>query len=381
MLLRRERDRPMLLLAYGLLLAAALSHFLMAIPLIAACALLLGWIPVRDGSWRDRVIPLTIVGSVTALSTLFWLGFAWFQAPGLTAGASVLEVVRPVVVAMLKFPNVLDTVVYPWARTLPVLSILFALAFLRAFVVGLTDRSAAADLRVWCLAALVVVGVTATAPVKYHEIRYSFVLLPLGYLLLACLIALCLQGLVRAPRARAAVQLMLVPALMAVSDDHHYDHLLRVDSADYNFRLHLPDAKTAMYYTRLDYRTPASFINRHLGDGDRVVIFPSAAQPYVARLDAIFRDPAALEFPEISCRAGTVERWTNAPMIKSSDELADFIRETAGATWIVVSDAQWQRYGRVPESHRLERCASGIDGAVLTLRVHDRRSPGSGTKR
>ena len=368
---RSYRQFPLLVVLCAVVAGLGLLHAFAAIPFAVLGALLLRWVEPRNlspGQWAHLG---TRLGSALLLCVVFWLAFAvtnveWAQSSGVSDLSGRL---RRALVVMMKFPNVLDSIGRPWLTTLPVTTALFAVAVAVALWLSLRENKLREEIRVWCIAVLAVITIVGTASTKYSEIRYSFVLLPLGYMFLAVVLGILVRRMATGVRLKAATSAVAVAAVLFIGDDFGLRHLRDIDSAAYNFRINMPEHRRAMYYNRQDFRTPSDFVNSNRQDGDRVVTFPSAASAYLGELDAIYRDSRALEFPAISCLGGTVERWTNAPMITSPSSLRQFIDDTPGDTWIVVSQSQWDQYGSVPETHELQRRAAGIDDQIHAFRL------------
>jgi hypothetical protein len=96
-----------------------------------------------------------------------------------------------------------------------------------------------------------------------------------------------------------------------------------VDKPETIFRTRMSEAMQAHLEIRDDVREMAQFIEPRYREGGTVVVngvhgfdyyFPHTAYFFVD-----IHDP---NFPDWSCRRGSVDRWTNLPLIKSWDDLA-----------------------------------------------------------
>jgi hypothetical protein len=125
----------------------------------------------------------------------------------------------------------------------------------------------------------------------------------------------------------------------ALTEDFQPGHLLRIDSAEVNFRRHMSSGRSSHYYNRSNIRATADWLKGHARDAtDLVVSGPgvTALDIYYPGLDFVFVDPSDQRLFAWSCSQGTVERWSNLPLVHT---MADFESEISShpRTYIAVA--------------------------------------------
>jgi hypothetical protein len=110
----------------------------------------------------------------------------------------------------------------------------------------------------------------------------------------------------------------------ASTEDFQPRHLLRIDSAEVNFRRHMSSARASHYYNRSDIRGTAEWLEAHAtGPADLVISGPgvTALDWYYPALHLVYVDPSDRRLFAWSCKRGTVERWSNLPLVHTMTDL------------------------------------------------------------
>ena len=296
---------------------------------------LLGWIDIRRVSNRYAGAATSLIGT----SLAFWFAYAlfthdWYRLfPGFGPGGELSKVA----VVLFKYPNVFDSVLFPWFAAVPALTgflgSLTGLAVVLGVLAPSDDR--VRSLRLMLAVCVIMVALTAVVETKYLRTRYTFFLLPLLYLLaMTAVHALLIRPIRSYPRRGIAMGLTVL-ATMGLTEDFSWAHLTHADSARWNYRLPYGEALTDHYYPRQDFRTPAQYVNRAARPDDRVITTKLAVAYYLERTDYVYWNYRWGEFAGLSCEAGKRERWTGSRLLYSREDLFDAVDKSGGNVWLV----------------------------------------------
>lgn len=317
------RSRWMAAVGACVALASALTHQFALCAI--ACALLLLTGLVTWPEIAQRAVRLFFLALAACLA--FWVAFGllthgWHEIvlPGTVASSH-----RWLAVAqhLAGYPDVFGEIVRPWGRTLPLLSTGSAvlLIILGATAVrGPDDRMA--TVRVILVVLLVLMlAVGASHPVRV-ETRYTFFLYPLIVVLsLGSILSLSVSRLGRSAATLASGALLCL-LFFAVTEDFRPRHVMRIDSRAVNFRIGMSAIDADHYYPRADYRSAALWLKRHAHPGDTVIIGIQSLDQYYHQAQFFYMGADDLRYDEAACRNGTMEIWTNLPLLYTADALA-----------------------------------------------------------
>jgi hypothetical protein len=310
------------LMATGLtaaLAAAALHLFLVSIGILALM-LLMRLVSYRELTGkRGRYFILALLGFLA-----FWLAFDHWMGSRTDHAPESLRVVHD----LFGLPDLYDVVIRPWGRTLPLLSVALALALifwafsvLNADTENRTPDPAAVLLSI-LVALVLAVGASAT---ERMETRYTFFLYPL-------LIALAVSAVLRLMRGSTAnrrvpvVLMAAVPLLcFGATEDFQPWHIVRVDSAEVNFRVGMSPSRAAHYYPRNDMRLVARWLDAHITANDVVISVVPNLDQYYHGFNYFFLDDDDPRYETYVCRDGLTERWTNHPVLYGEDSLKPIV--------------------------------------------------------
>jgi hypothetical protein len=107
-------------------------------------------------------------------------------------------------------------------------------------------------------------------------------------------------------------------------EDFRPNHLLQIDSREVNFRRNMSSGQSSHYTGRGDGRAVADWLTANANRStDLVISGPGIATLdfYYPNLDFVFVDPSDQRLFAWSCQRGTVERWSNLPLVYSVAEL------------------------------------------------------------
>jgi len=294
-------------------LVAALAH-----QLLAAAAL---WVLLplfRFSSWSQLSCRAArAVYFAMGVCAAFWLAFLCFSW-NRPAGTGLWKTVVAFVFPLVSRPDVIDQVVWPWAGAVPMLGLglllLLAAAYVR--VLRRDEPGVGAERALLALLFCLLLAACASTTPR-HETRYVFFLYPIAVIVALNEIA-TLVG--RSPaRGRAAVALTAVAAmgLFMLSEDFRPRNLLEVSSPASIFRVGMSPRTQEHLVMRADTRALARWLQQHAG-GDAVVINAYQSLDYYdPKIDFFYVDRSDYNFEAYSCRSGTIERWSNRPLLQS----------------------------------------------------------------
>lgn len=357
------------LAASGLLLAAtaALAHQLLIAVAVLSLLLLAELIRWRELTER----PARLYLASLALSALYWLsvGFgtdAWIAGATHPSPAGLAQIVA---LELFGFPNVIDEIVRPWGRTMPLWSLCLFGALAASMFVAIrratSARTAAGILLIVAVVMILAVGASGTGR---QETRYTFFLYPVLVLLAICALAQLLGKLSTHARVAAGLLSAITLSCFAASGDFRPRHVAAIDSDAVTFRVTLPPALVSHYYPHNDVRGAAAWLATNTSAEDRVLTgIPSLAQ-YSDRIDFAFLIDDDPRYEAFSCQAGTLDRWTHQPLLYSAKALDELLHHHRAYLVTYPSQAlpileKARAYG-----WRAERVWSSIDGGVNILR-------------
>jgi hypothetical protein len=241
----------------------------------------------------------------------------------------------------VRFPDTVRQIATPWARAVPHLALgLFILVgsqYLRACL-----RFENTDLYERVLLALFVILLLAAAASNppRTETRYVFFLYPLAVIFSIVAIDRALRALLRPTKLTALAVATACAAAFVLSEDFQPRHLWNIDTEAVNFRIGMPGRLAGHYHPRSDVRSAADWLRAHVVRGQDIVInsFPGV-DFYYRPADFYFVTESDPRFEVYSCRRGTVQRWSNLPMIHTYDGL--LAKAASGRRlWLVLEESR-----------------------------------------
>lgn len=298
-------------------------------------ALLLEWIEPRRVSRRSMLIALVAAGT----SFVFWLAYAalthgWHQMfPGFGPGGGLSKLA----VVLIKYPDVFDSVLFPWLAAVPKLTIaLFSLTALAGvWALFSRDRKRVAGLKLMLAVCVLMVVLSALVETKYIRTRYTFFLLPVFYLMAVTAVYTLIIRPIRNRPARGVVLGVSLLALVGLTEDFGWAHMVHVDRMKWNYRLPYDEARSGHYYPRQDFRTPAKYVNEHAQPEDVIITTKPPVVDYLDRTDYVYWNYSWGEFAGISCDRGRRERWSGRRLIYRQSDLFKVVDNALGTVWLI----------------------------------------------
>ena len=331
--LRRGADwaTPVLFAA----LMSALAH-----QLVISGAILLVAALVRLTSVRQLLTPAArgVYGAI-AISAAFWAAFSywhWSAPPATGLGRLPLSFLYP----LTSVPDIVGQVLRPWGGAVPRLGIelLLLLSAAVAQTLHQTEPGVSANRALLILFVLLLLA-TCASDAPRHETRYLFYLYPIALVLAFTALGHLVQRLVPSAAAPLAIACACV-GLFMVTEDFQPSHLIRITEPAVLFRRNLSAAQQSHLVVRDDLRAIVEWVNRQSGArGAQIVSAVQGLDYYEPQVQYFYVDRSDFNFESYSCRYGTVDRWSNRPLLQSTAQL-EALSNSQHDTYLVTYSAR-----------------------------------------
>jgi hypothetical protein len=317
------RFRGRWLAAVGLLvvLVAALAHqFLVALAVLGLLLLL------RIIEWRELLTRAALPFWVTlAAAALLWTAFALATGAGGQNNSLGLPLLVDTFYQLFGFPNFLEVVARPWARGAPLfgltLLLLLCVAAARSVLREQATPSAETALLVLIFAMFLLVSASDT---PQTATRYVYFLFPAVVVVAIAALYRIGEALGRRPPTAVVLGALFVLSWFVLLEDFRPQHIWQIDSREANFKRNMTPGERAHFTGRDDARAVADWLTENANASTDLVISGqgvAALDFYYPNFDFVFLDPDDQRLLAWACQLGTVERWSNLPLVYSVDEL------------------------------------------------------------
>lgn len=309
---RRQRAPPWMAIAFIVALTSALAH-----QFLACAAVLIGMSLFRFCSWSQLVSrgarPVYIA---IALWALFWLTLRWVSWSPDDSGSSkaVLAFLRP----LAGFPDVIGVLIVPWGRAVPLLGTGLLLLLGGGLIRVLRhDEPGVSNERALHAVVFCLLLAACVSDIPRQETRYVFFLYPAAIVLALAPMQTLVQGALRHSASAVVVAPLLCFGAFMLSEDFQPRHLLEIDRPASIFRLDLPQQREHLV-ARADTRELARWLGGHAaGSGAVVIDAYQSLEYYDPKVDFFYVDRGDFNFASYACRYGTIDRWSNRPLLQS----------------------------------------------------------------
>jgi len=281
-------------------------------------------------------------------------------------------------VILFKYPNVFEQILYPWIRTIPILTIMggsvICFGIIESISKQVKERSGYRFLSLIAIILCLSVGLVKS---PYHETRYTFFLYPIIILLMTeSMIRLAKLIAGNTKKANVVIGFFILTCLVFFEDFSIY-HMKRIDSKEVNFRMNLNLPKVRHYYGRRDYKTPALIINENIGNGNIVVSSLTPPDYYLNQLDYSYINWKEDRFSIRSCFAGTKDLWSNSKLIYKEEALWDIVDNHPSIVWLIAASDKAkpssQISRKISEKYHKYIFGSSIDGMINVYKIIGKR--------
>ena len=275
-------------------------------------------------------------------------------------------------------PDILGQIIRPWVGAASI----HGLVLLLALVVAVVNDLRSPSRYTWTLSVLLLVLVSMLIAVGLsttprQETRYVFFLYPVA-IIVAVVTALIFlpRWLPRFARPAPAAPLAVLLGF-ALLEDFQPKHVISIDSAEVNFRVGLRGRADGHIIGRTDPRGAAQWIDEHAAPYvDLLVNGYPAASFYSDHFDFAYTDLTHQRYFAFACQRGTVERWSNLPLLSTTDALATEMDGRRNTYFVADRKQEALLLAELAPYHPTVVWRS-IDGAISVVRMtHEASSAG-----
>jgi hypothetical protein len=197
-----------------------------------------------------------------------------------------------------------------------------------------------------------------------QETRYVFFLYPAAIVLALAAIQTLVQGSLRHGTDTVIAAPLLGFGAFMLSEDFQPRHLLEIDRPASVFRLDLPRQREHLVL-RTDTRALAAWLRTQASGGGNVLINAFQSLDYYdTKLDFFYVDRADFNFASYACRYGTIDRWSNLPLLQSVDGIKGVVSSSHRA-YLVTYVARVQPL--LDQLARYQPVVAWSDGSVSVI--------------
>jgi hypothetical protein len=328
-----HRSQPFAIVGLLAMLITAASHQLLATSAIGLLLMMTRLTTTSDLFGRPAVPFHTAI----VLFALTWLAYGLFSVDwaavdggSRTRGAAILAY------QLLRFPDLIGVVIRPWAKVLPHLGAALLLLTAIALIRAAKDQRVPNYERILLVTSLILLLAASASHPPRHETRYVFFLYPIAVIVSLSSLARLVSAIAHRYRRLAAILTSTIALSgFAVSEDFQPHHLLKIDSPAETFRQNMTQDMQSHLIIRDNYRAIALWLVHHANSNKIVINGVHGLDHYYAGISYFFVDQHDPNFPDWSCRRGTIERWGNYPLLSSVSDLRSTIPPNSRAYLVV----------------------------------------------
>jgi hypothetical protein len=261
---------------------------------------------------------------------------------------------------------VMGIVARPWHWAAPILGGALLVLIALATAVAIVDEQIPDAQRALVTLLVLLLLAVGSSDTPRVETRYVYFLYPVALIIATGTIAWLIRRIVSSPQAQVALTAGITVAGFAVTEDFNPQHLLRVNQPEALFRQEFGGNMQAHLEIRNDLRALAQWLQRNVRSDD-IVVAAAHGIDYYHPVQQFFVATGNPDFVQYTCDRGTVERWSNLPLIHSRAALLTLVQSASAKVFLIVSvyDAAAIAALLVPGSH--ERVWSDSQLIVLQL--------------
>jgi hypothetical protein len=314
--------------------AALCGQFLAVVTILALLVVFrfLDWSDVLGSSMRRFHLAL-------AVCVVFWVAFVavTYDWQGIEAG-SLVRAAALFGYQFARMPHLVNVAAWPWARAVPILAFVM-LAGLVASVVHVTRTRAIEPLTAQRALLALVLSLLVAACMSHPprlETRYTFFLYPLVLVLAVGVLWSFVAARVRRPGLATPVAAALAFGIFVPTEDFDLHHLLHID--DPNVYAGISPNLAAHFVPHGDTMSLVRWLEAHVVPGRDIVI---ASTPvvgfYYPNVAYFFYDQRDPMFGQSSCNRGTLDRWSNKPLLDTAEAVKAAV-PAQGRAFIIAFD-------------------------------------------
>lgn len=292
----------------------------------------------------------------------------WVESFENLSGVSI----KKILVVLFKYPNIFDSLIYPYIGAIPILSFCLLISFCCVlFIILFRQKRDIFSLQVITLVLISCIVVLAILPTPYRTTRYSFFLYPIFIILFSYAIKYFI-GMFGQIKYQSSLFFFSALFLFINTDDFKLNHLMNIGSPEINFRMHYNMYKSGHFYGREDFKSPSDFINNNANKNDVIISTFTTCSYYLNKLDYVYVDYNNPNFAGISTLNGTKEFWTSSNLLFKVDDLLHLIINSQEDIWLIVHSEKymWNNTSkRLSEVFSKFKVYTSIDGRLNVLKI------------
>ena len=329
------RSRPLALLGLLVALVAAICGQFLAVGMILVLLVVFRFLDWRELFGR----PMRRFQLAFVVCAAFWVAFvaSAFEWQDIDVGSFV----RGVALFGYQFariPYLANVAAWPWARAVPVLASVMLIGLIASVVRvtrGRATETVTAERALLALVLCLLVAACMSHPPRL-ETRYTFFLYPLVIVLAVGALWSFVAARLRRTGLANAVAGALALGIFVPTEDFDVHHLIHIDDPD--VYAGISPNLAAHFVPHGDTMSLVRWLNAHVVPGRDIVIAGTPVLDfYYPKVAYFFYDERDQMFRQSSCRRGTVERWSNKPMVFTVEALKGVV-PAQGRAFIVVFD-------------------------------------------
>ncbi|MCB9210969.1 MAG: hypothetical protein H6609_16505 [Ignavibacteriales bacterium] len=313
---------------------------------------------------------IILLATLFFVDLFYWFGFGllienWYSLFNDFSSFTTWGISKRLIVGFLNFPDNYNTF-YNYLNTLPSLTV-FSTLFAGALIIFVfLSKKDLSDIK-FLFGSLIFVILLATIPtLLYDETRYTFFAVPLLLLFVTYSIYCILELVIKNnSNLRAILFVLITLSIFIFSNDFNYYHLANTDNEDVNYRMIYKDNHMKKHlYRRWDIQNPVDYVKKNLHNNDKIMINENSLEYYLPRVDYFNFDYMHEAFVAISTDYGKKERWSNADLIYSKDNLRNLIENRKSTIWYLVFPENYLYDMNFYEKYNPYLVFEGIDGLI-----------------
>jgi hypothetical protein len=270
-----------------------------------------------------------------------------------------------------RFPDFLREIVQPWGRAVPILGLtllcLISAGILRSIIRDVDKPSVE---RIIQLVLVCMLLAAAASDPPRHETRYLYFVYPLAVIVALAAIAHLVAALTTRNSVTTAITVIAGLGAFSLTEDFSLRHLLKIDSAEFNFRVEAGDEE-AHLQPRSDPRGAALWLKANATDRDMAINGVPTVDFYFKGFDYTYIDWQHRRFPSYACRNGTVERWGNLPLLYTVEALQAKVQR-ADRAFLVMDGLRLEEYLKLLAPWNPRVTWSALDRRIHVIELRGR---------
>jgi len=329
---RYYRSWPIFFLFTFVAIFSALNQFTLAL-LSITVFYFLGWLTTQRSLKR---IYLYIIIVLSAYG-LLWITFTLNTDTLTTLYGPTTEIgLKKALVVLFKYPNFYDKIIYQWFGGMLTFSIISTVVISTGLTLDLVRKTNSNKFINQLFIIIILISTLVAISLQpYQSTRYTFLLYPIIIIMMVYYLHRII-GTLKLQNHKNSLLLTTALCLLYISDDHVFNYLTNIDTKEINYKIGFTPARKFHLRNRLDFLTPAQYINAHITPSDLVITTLRPVDYYLNNLDYYFITPEDREFKRVSACGGTKELWTNADLLYSDNMLIELVENRNNHIYLIM---------------------------------------------